>query len=155
DAAPQNKLSNDSAALELEKILSALGDDAGRLLVRQILSLFVEKEIGYRDLDEIAERFLQRFIAGQEMILPRDCAQAMQEYLGIAGSPELALKQLEKLLERIGAAPGPAFEAAHTRLELLQRRGVLPANTEIDLGFRRGIEYYTGFIFEIHCDYLG
>jgi len=155
ESAPQSKLSNDSAALELEKILSSLGDDAGRLLVRQILSLFVEKEIGYRDLDEIAERFLQRFTAGQEMTLPRDCAEAMQEYLTIAGPPDRALQQLEKLLERIGASPGPAFEAAQARLELLQKRGVLPANTEIDLGFRRGIEYYTGFIFEIHCDYLG
>ena len=155
ESAPQGKLSSDATAAELEKILSSLGENAGRLLVRQILSLFVEKEIGHRDLDEIAERFLQRFTAGQEMGLPKDCAEAVQEYLSIAGPPDAALQQLEKLLQRIGATPGPAFEAAHARVELLQRRGVLPARAEIDLGFRRGIEYYTGFIFEIHCDYLG
>src|SRR5581483_6194230 len=60
-APPQVADSNDPTARQLADILATIGEDASRAVVRQILSLFVEKEIGQRDLDEIAESFLRRF----------------------------------------------------------------------------------------------
>jgi len=155
ESSSQNRASADSASLELAEILSAMGERASHLLVRQILSLFVEKEIGYRDLDEITERFLQRFTSGEAMHLPGECLEAAQKYLSIAGAPEAALQQLNELLQSIGASPGPAFDALHRRVELLTKQKIMPESVQLDLSFRRGIEYYTGFIFEIHCDYLG
>ncbi len=35
------------------------------------------------------------------------------------------------------------------------KQETLPENVVLDLGFRRGIEYYTGLVFEIHCDAIG
>jgi histidyl-tRNA synthetase len=145
----------DSSRLEVASILSSLGDDASRLLVREILSLFVERQVGHRSLDEIAERFLERYTTAQGVLLPEDCLKAVQEYLSIAGSPTDVFEKLENLLKLIGATPGPAFEGLRSRVELLKKQGSLPEAVVIDLGFRRGIEYYTGFIFEIHCDRLG
>lgn len=143
---------DDLVTRQVADALSSIGDNASQMLVRQILSLFVEKEIGQRDLDEIAERFLYRF-TNKGMHLPNDCLEALQQYLAISGSPDSTLARLEKLLSQIGASPGPAFENASRRLELLKKTGSV--NMDFDLGFRRGIEYYTGFIFEIHCDDLG
>jgi histidyl-tRNA synthetase len=79
----------------------------------------------------------------------------MQEYLSISGPPDVVLAQLEKLLRKIGTSPGPAFENASRRLKLLEKTEGPIANIDFDLGFRRGIEYYTGFMFEIHYDGLG
>jgi ATP phosphoribosyltransferase regulatory subunit len=139
----------------LEEILESLGDENSHLLIREILSLFVEKEIGARNLDEIASRFLHRFAGRESLPVPAECLDAAREYLGINAEPGVALHQLENLLERIGSSPGPAFEGIAKRIEILKKQGVLPPKVQLDLGFRHGIEYYTGFIFEIHCDQLG
>lgn len=155
ESAPERKLTDDAGALELAEILSSMGEKAGHLLVRQILSLFVEKEIGHRDLDEIAERFLQRLVTGQTLNLPKECVQALREYLAIQGEPDTVLKSAEKLMKDFGVSPGRAFEALHRRIDLLNETGTLPTSVHLNLGFRRGIEYYTGFIFEIHYPPLG
>lgn len=152
---PQGKLTNDSGGLELAEMLSSLGEKTSHVLVRQILSLFVEKEIGQRDLDEIAERFLHRFIRGENSYLPQESLQAIQDYLSISGEPDAVLHQVEKLMQNIGVSPGQALENIYSRVELLKKVGTLPGCVQLDLGFRRGIEYYTGFIFEIHCPELG
>jgi ATP phosphoribosyltransferase regulatory subunit len=145
----------DASGNELAEVFSSLGERASRLLVRQILSLFVERDIGYRDLNEIADRFLHRFTASESMYLPRDCYEAIQEYLSISGPPDATLRRLEDLMGRVNASPGPALEDLQRRIELLDRQKVMPENVILDLGFRRGIEYYTGFIFEVHCDSIG
>lgn len=145
----------DAATHELAEVFSSLGERASRTLVRQIFSLFVEKEIGYRDLDEIAERFLQRFTADKALRLPQDCYEALQEYLSISGEPETVFEKLGELLKRIDAKPGQTLVSLRRRMELLAAQNVLPGDTTLDLGFRRGIEYYTGLVFEIHCDAIG
>lgn len=150
----QNRESDDLVTRQVTDALSSIGDSASQLLVRQILSLFVEKQIGQRDLDEIAERFLHRF-TNKGMHLPGDCFEALQEYMSINGPPDTTLARLENLLRKIGASPGPAFENATRRLKFLEKTEGRPVNIDFDLGFRRGIEYYTGFIFEIHYDGLG
>jgi ATP phosphoribosyltransferase regulatory subunit len=150
----QGKEGDDLVTRQVADALASIGDDASQMLVRQILSLFVEKEIGQRDLGEIAERFLHRF-TNKGMHLPGDCLEALQEYMSIGGPPDSTLAQLEKLLRKIGASPGPAFENASRRLELLSKTEGRDADMDFQLGFRRGIEYYTGFIFEIHRDDLG
>jgi histidyl-tRNA synthetase len=155
EARPQTSDAQDAASRELGEMLSSLGENASRKLVREMLSLFVEKETGYRSLDEIAERFLQRFSAGRGMHLSKECTDLIDEFLSISGPPEEVLQKVESLLKRIGKSTGPALEAAHRRLELLRKQNALPEKSEMDMSFRRGIEYYTGFIFEMHCDRLG
>ncbi len=145
----------DTTARELGELLASLGEARSRALVREMLALFVEKEVGHRSLDEIAENFLSRFTAARSLQIPQDCLDAMEEYLTIAGAPDVVLSQVESLLARLGQTTGVAWEAAHRRFELLKAQDALPANARLDLGFRRGIEYYTGFIFEIHCERLG
>ena len=139
----------------LAESLLFLGEEASQLLVRQILSLVVEREIGVRNLDEIAERFLQRLIHGNSLRIQKEYFEIIKEYLSIVGEPGVVLKDLEKLFQKINVSPGPAFEALYKRIELMKALGILDDAAQLDLGFTRGIEYYTGFIFEIHCDHLG
>lgn len=145
----------DANSNQLAEVLSAMGENASHLLVRQILSLFVEKNIGHRDLDEIAERFLHRFLINETTHLPAECLQALREFFSISGPPENALAQLRDLLRGIGAPPGEVYDALQRRIELLTNLKALPRDVQLDLGFRRGIDYYSGFIFEIHRDALG
>jgi histidyl-tRNA synthetase len=146
---------DNTEAVELAEVFSSLGERESHLLVRQILSLFVEKDIGARDLDEIAERFLGRFAASKAMHLPQNCHEAIQEYLSISGPPEHAIRRIKDLLKTINVTSSPAFDSLQRRVELLMKQDVLPESVTLDLGFRRGIEYYTGLIFEIHCDSIG
>lgn len=155
EARPQTSDAKDAASRELGEMLSSLGENASRKLVREMLSLFVEKEIGHRSLDEIADRFLQRFGAGREMHLSKECTDLIDEFLSITGPPEDSLQKVEALLKSMGKSAGVALEAAHRRLELLRQQDALPEKTDMDMSFRRGIEYYSGFIFEMHCDRLG
>jgi ATP phosphoribosyltransferase regulatory subunit len=155
ESGASSKLLNDGVVDELAEKLSTLGDRASHSLVRQILSLFVEKQIGQRDLDEITERFLQRLTSSEHLRVPKECVEAVKEYLSISGEPNAVLGQVERLMRDIGVARGPAFEGVCRRMELLQKLVTSPTSVELNLGFRRGIEYYTGFIFEIHCPDLG
>src|SRR5688572_2358954 len=147
--APPDVGKSNAEAAELAEVFSSLGERESRLLVRQILSLFVEKEIGYRDLDEIADRFLNRYAASKAMHLPQSCYDAIQEYLSISGPPDLALRRGRDLLKAVGIQSSPAFESLERSIELLMKQESLPENVTLDLGFRRGIEYYTGLVFEI------
>lgn len=81
----------------------------------------------------------------------------ISELCRISGKPEIVFKKLENLIGRyshIGLTSQPLSELKEI-VTYLNTYGVDWENTRIDFGFGRGLTYYTGMIFQLHCPNLG
>jgi len=88
----------------------------------------------------------------------RDALRQVVDYIeravGIKGKPGAVLGEVKKLVEdfQIGDEPLRQIEEV---VEGLDCYGMHWERTSIDLGFGRGLEYYTSIVFEIECENLG
>jgi histidyl-tRNA synthetase len=81
------------------------------------------------------------------------CLKTLQRLVGLRGSNTTSiLKEMEKLVEEYKAAS----EAVKNLREILKLVGeyVEKLDITIDAGFARGLEYYTGMIFEVYTPEL-
>jgi len=111
-------------------------------------------DLGRRTLDDVATRLVAR-MQGDSAHEAIDRALAFIAQLGeVRGDPDDALTAGRALLESHGLDVVPLAELART-VALLEAFGVKRACMRIDLGLSRGLQYYTGMVFEIDHDSLG
>ncbi|OGS48498.1 MAG: histidine--tRNA ligase [Euryarchaeota archaeon RBG_16_68_13] len=80
-----------------------------------------------------------------------ELAEPLQEVVGLAGDASV----LTEAKEILGGAGGDAFDYLHRLAEALHRYGVPPSDFSFDMGVVRGLDYYTGMVFEIDSPNLG
>jgi ATP phosphoribosyltransferase regulatory subunit len=137
---------------EYEGVLAALaGSDrkAALALVTDLMSIAGTTNVGGRSVSEIADRFLEQSTL-KGGALPRDALQLIKRFLAIAGDPEAALKQLRALAADARLDITAAIDQFESRIGLMARRGIDTAMTRFSTSFGRGLDYYTGFEFELH-----
>jgi ATP phosphoribosyltransferase regulatory subunit len=142
---------------EYEGVLAALaGSDrkAALALVTDLMSIAGTTNVGGRTVSEIADRFLEQSTL-KGGALPRDALGIIKRFLAIAGSPDTALAQLRKLAADtkfdLTAVIDP-FEDRIKRFEdFASVRGVDTSKIRFSTSFGRGLDYYTGFEFELHA----
>jgi ATP phosphoribosyltransferase regulatory subunit len=137
---------------EYEGVLAALaGSDrkAALALVTDLMSIAGTTNVGGRSVSEIADRFLEQSTL-KGGALPRDALQLIKRFLAIAGDPEDALKQLRALAADAGLDITAAINQFESRIGLMAKRGIDTAMTRFSTSFGRGLDYYTGFEFELH-----
>jgi histidyl-tRNA synthetase len=82
-------------------------------------------------------------------------ALAFIERLGqVRGAPEETLAGGRRLLAEFGLSDEPLHRLEAT-LSLLAQHGADRDRVRLDLGLSRGLQYYTGIVFEIHHSGLG
>lgn len=143
--------SNGSA--DYQGVLAALaGSDpkAAHALVTDLLSIAGITTVGGRSVGEIADRFLEQSALGASAALPKATRGLIENFLSIAGNPDDALAQLRKLASDANVALTPALDLLETRIGFLAARGVDVRRVKFASGFGRGMDYYTGFVFEMH-----
>jgi len=144
---------------EYQGVLAALaGSDpkAAHALVTDLLSIAGISAVGGRSVGEIADRFLEQAALGAQTSLPKATRALIEEFLTISGEPDEAAAQLRVFARN--AAPGRdaegAFDAAldlfESRTGFLAARGVDVSRIRFSTAFGRGLDYYTGFVFELH-----
>ncbi|MBI5129263.1 MAG: ATP phosphoribosyltransferase regulatory subunit [Rhodopseudomonas palustris] len=141
-----------SSSNEYEGVLAALaGSDrkAALALVTDLMSIAGATTLGGRAVSEIADRFLEQSTL-KSGALPRDALQKMQRFLAISGDPQDALKQLRALAADAKLAIDPAIDQFESRIGFMAARGIDLSNTRFSTSFGRGVDYYTGFEFELH-----
>lgn len=79
----------------------------------------------------------------------------IQELRQIKGIPPHIFTQIEKLLIKYNLNPKPLEELKKITKNLEYFTLANWDKITIDLGFGRGLQYYTGMIFEVYCDLLG
>jgi len=137
---------------EYQGVLAALaGSDpkAARALVADLLSIAGITTVGGRSVGEIADRFLEQSTLGASATLPRDTRTLIERFLGIAGDPKDAAGAMRKLASEGKLSLNAALDLFEARNAQLQKRGVELSRIAFSSAFGRGMDYYTGFVFEL------
>jgi ATP phosphoribosyltransferase regulatory subunit len=134
-------------------VLAALtGSDpqGAHALVTDLLSIAGISAVGGRSVDEIADRFLEHAALGGGAGLPAETRAVIERFLRIAGEPDGAAAELRALAAEVGLALDPALDLFETRTGFLAARSVDVGAIRFATDFGRGLDYYTGFVFELH-----
>jgi ATP phosphoribosyltransferase regulatory subunit len=138
---------------EYEGVLAALaGSDrkAALALVTDLMSIAGTSNVGGRTVAEIADRFLEQSTL-KAGALPRDASTIIKRFLAIAGDPDEAVAQLRALAADAGLDISSAIDQLESRVGFMAARGVDVRKTRFSTAFGRGLDYYTGFEFEVHA----
>jgi ATP phosphoribosyltransferase regulatory subunit len=106
--------------------------------------------VGGRSVGEIADRFLEQAALGATTSLPRETRQVIEKFLAIEGDPDEVAAELRALAADASIALDPALALLESRTGFLAARGVDPGRIRFATAFGRGVDYYTGFVFELH-----
>lgn len=138
---------------EYEGVLAALaGSDrkAALALVTDLMSIAGATNVGGRTVAEIADRFLEQSTL-KAGALPRDAASIIKRFLAISGDPDRAVAQLRALAAEAGLDLAAAIDQLESRVGFMAARGIDVGKTRFSTSFGRGLDYYTGFEFELHA----
>ena len=137
---------------EYEGVLAALaGSDrkAALALVTDLMSIAGTTNVGGRTVAEIADRFLEQATL-KAGALPRDAISIIKRFLSIAGEPDGAVAQLRALAGDARLDITAAIDQFEARVGFMAKRGIDIRKTRFSTSFGRGLDYYTGFEFELH-----
>jgi ATP phosphoribosyltransferase regulatory subunit len=138
---------------EYEGVLAALaGSDrkAALALVTDMMSIAGATNVGGRTVAEIADRFLEQSTL-KAGALPRDALGIIKRFLAISGDPRDAIKRLRALAADAKLDIGAAIDAFESRVGFMAARSIDIAQMRFSTAFGRGLDYYTGFEFELHA----
>jgi ATP phosphoribosyltransferase regulatory subunit len=138
---------------EYQGVLAALetsNPKAAHALVTDLLSIAGITTVGGRTVGEIAERFLEQAAIGAATALPSETRTLIEKFLAVTGDPDEAAAELRSLSSGAGVGLGPALDLFESRTGFLAARGIEVGSIKFSTAFGRGLDYYTGFVFELH-----
>jgi ATP phosphoribosyltransferase regulatory subunit len=138
---------------EYQGVLAALANSdpqGAHALVTDLLSIAGITAVGGRSVGEIADRFLEQAALGAATSLPRETRQVIEKFLAVSGDPDDVAEKLRALAAEASIGLGPALDLLESRTGFLAARGVDVGRINFATAFGRGVDYYTGFVFELH-----
>jgi ATP phosphoribosyltransferase regulatory subunit len=138
----------------VEKAVNGSGNGAGmdrKTAEKRAAALLAESglgTIGSRTAREIAERVTEK--AALAAGIGEPARKTLDTFLAIEGSPKQALKSLRALAKRDKLDLDAVLDRFAKRLEAFAKRGVDTESLTFAADFGRRLDYYTGFVFEIH-----
>ena len=145
-------LATATARNEYEGVLAALaGSDrkAALALVTDLMSIAGTTNVGGRTTAEIADRFLEQSTL-KGGALRREAITVLKRFLSISGNPDDALAELRALAADTRLDITAAIDQFESRVGFMAARGIDVKETRFSTSFGRGLDYYTGFEFEVH-----
>jgi ATP phosphoribosyltransferase regulatory subunit len=133
-------------------VLAALaGSDrkAALALVADLMSIAGATALGGRTVAEIADRFLEQSTL-KGGALPRNALNLLKRFLGISGAPAEAIAALRSLAIDTGLDIAAAIDQLEARVGSMAEHGIDTSKVRFATAFGRGLDYYTGFEFELH-----
>ncbi|MFB6414954.1 MULTISPECIES: ATP phosphoribosyltransferase regulatory subunit [Bradyrhizobium] len=137
---------------EYQGVLAALaGSDrkAALAFVTDLMSIAGTTNVGGRTTAEIADRFLEQSTL-KGGALPREAITVLKRFLSIAGNPDDAIAALRALTSDAKLDLAAAIDQFESRVGFMAARGIDVKQTRFSTAFGRGLDYYTGFEFELH-----
>jgi len=138
---------------EYQGVLAALANanpKAAQALVTDLLSIAGKSAVGGRSIGEIADRFVEQAELGASNVLPPQTHALIARFLAIADTPRGAAAALRTLAAEARISLSPALDLFENRIGLLAARGVDVDRIRFATAFGRGVDYYSGFVFELH-----
>jgi ATP phosphoribosyltransferase regulatory subunit len=118
--------------------------------VTDLLSIAGITAVGGRSVGEIADRFLEQAALGAGTGLPAETRALIEKFLAVAGNPDDAAADLRALAADAGLALGSALDLFESRTGFMAARSVDIARIRFSTAFGRGLDYYSGMVFELH-----
>jgi histidyl-tRNA synthetase len=139
---------------ELASMLASVEPGKAELLIREVFALADVRHVGGRTPEEIIERLISRTSPQAEPV-SAELMQGVLDLLNIRAKPETAFKQIREHFRkfRIGSIDR-VLERCEKRLHYINAYRQRPLELQFNVGLRRGLEYYTGFLFEIYAKNL-
>src|SRR5579872_4675202 len=136
---------------ELASLLASVEPGKAELLIREVFALADVRHVGGRTPEEIVERLISR-TAQQAEPVSAELMQGVMDLLNVRAKPETAFKQIREHFRkfRIGSIDR-VLERCDKRLRYINSFPQQPLDLQIHFRVRRGLEYYTGFLFEIYA----
>ncbi|WP_024507576.1 ATP phosphoribosyltransferase regulatory subunit [Bradyrhizobium sp. ARR65] len=138
---------------EYEGVLAALaGSDrkAALALVTDLMSIAGTAQVGGRTVAEIADRFLEQSTL-KGGALPRNALGLIKRFLAVSGDADEAVAQLRALARDARLDIATAIDQLEARVGFMAARGIDVSSLRFSTSFGRGLDYYTGFEFEVHA----
>jgi ATP phosphoribosyltransferase regulatory subunit len=138
---------------EYQGVLAALaGSDpkGAHALVTDLLSIAGISAVGGRSVGEIADRFLEQAALGAQTSLPRETRALIERFLAVTGDPDEAAAELRTVAKDGSLKLDAALDLFESRTGFLAARGIDVRRIKFSTAFGRGLDYYTGFVFELH-----
>jgi ATP phosphoribosyltransferase regulatory subunit len=138
---------------EYQGVLNALaGSDpkAAHALVTDLLSIAGITAVGGRSVGEVADRFLEQAALGAKTSLPREVRALIERFLAISGDPDEAAAELRTFADDSKIALDAPLDLFENRTGFLAARGIAVDRIRFSTAFGRGVDYYTGVVFELH-----
>jgi ATP phosphoribosyltransferase regulatory subunit len=139
----------DAAHAGLLKALEGQNPNAAKAFVEDVLAIAGISTVGGRSAGDIAARFLAR-AAERENPVSAEIRTVLAEALSVAGDPDSVSANLRDLAGRASLDLNAVLDAFDERTGFLAVRGVDVGTIAFQTGFARNLDYYTGFIFELH-----
>jgi ATP phosphoribosyltransferase regulatory subunit len=144
---------NHGGSGEYQGVLAALANanpKAAHALVTDLLSIAGIRAVGGRTVGEIADRFVEQAELGASNALSRETRALIERFLAIAGAPHESAAALRILAAEAKLSLDPALDLFERRAEHLAQHGVDLRRIRFATAFGRAVDYYTGFVFELH-----
>ena len=146
NSAPQAEASQEEQ--ELAAILNRLGPEEGASLLAGLLKV-LNLEVGpNRNFQDMMSRIVSKSNRNVQRDQLSKFLQAATELSTLHGPAYSTLSKLDDFIQRYELSREPLLELQQT-LDLLIKSGIPQSQITVDLGFGRGLHYYSGLIFEI------
>jgi ATP phosphoribosyltransferase regulatory subunit len=139
----------DERYLGLLAAMEGQDPQAARALVEDLLAIAGITPVGGRSIADIADRFLDK-AAQKNVGLSADVASIISQFLSIKGDPDTASGEIRYLANNAGLDMDEAIDIFESRCGYMAIKGVNVGNVVYAGNFARNLNYYTGFVFELH-----
>jgi ATP phosphoribosyltransferase regulatory subunit len=142
-----------NGSAEYQGVLAAFANTdpkAAHALVADLLSIAGISAVGGRSVGEIADRFLEQAELGASTALPQATRRLIERFLTVSGDPDEAAAQLRSLAAEAKIDLEPALDLLESRNGFLAASGIDLSRIRFATAFGRGLDYYTGCVFELH-----
>ncbi|MDA1188674.1 MAG: HisS family protein [Chloroflexi bacterium] len=122
---------------------AALGD-----LLRDTLGDAMSKPVGRRTTEEILARLMRKSREANDPVRFTDAVSFFSQLIRLDGKPADVVSRARKLCAARKVSPNPLDEL-DALIKSLAGRKLNGDSIRLDLGFARGVAYYTGLVFEL------
>ncbi len=130
--------------------LKGADPDAAVTVVEDLLSIAGIATVGGRTAHEISERFLEQAALASGVGVRQGAAETLTRFLNIKSSADRAHKELSEFADRESLDLSGPIKRFERRVTLLRDGGLDPGKLDYAADFGRRLDYYTGFVFELH-----
>lgn len=123
---------------------------AAHAVVEDLLSIAGISAVGGRTAGEIAERFMEQAALASGAGVGPETAATLTRFLDISGNPEEAADALDAFARDAELDLSAPIKAFRERTRLIGESGTDTHRVTFAADFGRRLDYYTGFVFELH-----